>query len=327
MMSGINGEAAYSHRAIRFAVRHADLAHAYRTQRTGVAIEQLAVLMHDGFGKFIHRIGSSGCMHPADVLIEALVDKELSPSNCTVRIEPCIARHLQFRAEIEGCVRIDQQQCVTVDRELGCNGDAVRAGRLGPARWSGHACCRFSIMSVKVRQGIERHTFDIAADTAFAETQCHPRLEALDHTRMHIRMRGEVIVQAVGPCIHQRLEPAGTCGVLSLQLGGVDKQLHTQIAPDRRLTFGLGETPHGVEVIGLDAIEVVFRLRVGHAEYGVGIRLAVHVGDAPVVARDGDGLRLMVPARRFGRVGLHTRNHRERKQHRQRKRKLERTAL
>ena len=51
-----------------------------------------------------------------------------------------------------------------------------------------------------------------------------------------------------------------------------------------------------VEVVGLDAVEVVLGLRVDHAEHRVGVGLAVDVRDAPVVADDGDALRLLLPA-------------------------------
>ena len=114
----------------------------------------------------------------------------------------------------------------------------------------------------------------------------------------------EVIVQAVGERVHQRLQPGRACGVLLLQLGGIDEELHAQILIDLGFAFGLGQAAHGVDVVGLDAIEIVFGLGVHHAEDGVGVGLAVDVRDAPVVADDGDVVRLTRPTRGFGTVRL-----------------------
>jgi hypothetical protein len=38
-----------------------------------------------------------------------------------------------------------------------------------------------------------------------------------------------------------------------------------------------------IDVIALDALEIVFRLRIHQAEHGIRIRLAVHMGNAPGV--------------------------------------------
>ena len=54
------------------------------------------------------------------------------------------------------------------------------------------------------------------------------------------------------------------------------------------------------EVIRLDAIEIVLGLRVDRAEHGIRIGPAVDVGDAPVVAGDGDRGRLGPQAVGFG---------------------------
>ena len=43
-----------------------------------------------------------------------------------------------------------------------------------------------------------------------------------------------------------------------------------------------------VDVVRLDAIEVVLGLRILHAENNVGVGLAINVGDAPIVPNDGD---------------------------------------
>jgi hypothetical protein len=102
-------------------------------------------------------------------------------------------------------------------------------------------------------------------------------------------------LKPVRPAVHQRLQPAGTLRIHRFSSDRVDKQLHPQVLPDRRFTLGLGEAAHRIEVVGLDAVEVVLGLRIGHAEHRIGIGLAVHMGDAPVVARDGDGLSFALP--------------------------------
>jgi hypothetical protein len=51
-------------------------------------------------------------------------------------------------------------------------------------------------------------------------------------------------------------------------------------------------------------VEIVLGLRVGHAEHGVGIGGAAHVGDAPVVAGDRHRLRLALHARLRGVAGM-----------------------
>ena len=106
----------------------------------------------------------------------------------------------------------------------------------------------------------------------------------------------QVEVEAVGPGVHQRLQPLRTGGVLRLHAVGVDEELHPQVAVDRGLALGLRQAAHRVDVVRLDAIEVVLGLRVDHPEDRVGVGLAVDVRDAPVVADDGDVLGLLLPA-------------------------------
>src|SRR5205807_3790736 len=67
--------------------------------------------------------------------------------------------------------------------------------------------------------------------------------------------------------------------------------------------FGFGETAHGVDVIGLYAVEVVLGLRINHAEDGVGIGFTVDMGDAPIVANDSNVARLLHPTGLLGRAG------------------------
>src|SRR6267154_2836119 len=67
----------------------------------------------------------------------------------------------------------------------------------------------------------------------------------------------------------------------------------------RQLALRLCQPPHGVDIVCLYAVEVVFRLRVNHAEGRVGVCFSVNVCDAPIVTDDGDILGLMLPPRRF----------------------------
>ena len=76
--------------------------------------------------------------------------------------------------------------------------------------------------------------------------------------------------------------------VLLLQCDGIDEELHAKVLVDSCFAFGFGEAAQGVDVVGLDAVEVVFGLGVLHAEDSVGVGFAVDVRDAPVVADDGD---------------------------------------
>ena len=65
------------------------------------------------------------------MLIEALIDEELSPGGGAVGVEALVAGHLQFGAEEERGVRIDQQQRVVAGGIGGRDRDAVGAGGFG----------------------------------------------------------------------------------------------------------------------------------------------------------------------------------------------------
>ena len=90
--------------------------------------------------------------------------------------------------------------------------------------------------------------------------------------------------------------PRWTHGVLGAHAVRIHEHLHAQVAIDRAAALGFREAAHRVEVVGLDAIEVVFRLRVHQAEHRVRVRAAAHVRDAMVVTRDRDVARLARPA-------------------------------
>ena len=182
------------------------------------------------------------------------------------------------------------------NRVGGRDGRAVGARRLG-------------IVLALLRRGfavergklVEVNPFDIAADAPLGEAQRHPRLEAPDHPRLHLGVLVEVVIQAVGKRVHELPQPRGAGRVFLLQLHGVDEELHAQVLVDLRLPLGLGQAPHGVDVVGLDPIEVILGLRVLHAEDRAGVGFSVDVRDAPIVADDGDSRGLLLPA---GQVGI-----------------------
>ncbi len=143
---------------------------------------------------------------------------------------------------------------------------------------------------------IEVHALDVAADAPFGERQRHPRLEPLDDPRRQRRVGVEKVIQAAGPGVHQLFQPVGARLVLRSHIVGIDEQLHSQVPVHLGLAFGFCQAAHGVEIVRLDAIEVVFGLDVGHAEDSIGIGPSVNMRDAPGVADDRDVAGLSLPA-------------------------------
>src|ERR1035438_7941305 len=83
-----------------------------------------------------------------------------------------------------------------------------------------------------------------------------------------------------------------------------DEELHPQIRIDGGFALRFRQAAHGVDVVRLDAIEVVFSLGVDGAEDGVGVRLAGDVRDTPVIANDCGVSRFPFPTRCFGSFGI-----------------------
>src|SRR2546425_1700405 len=83
------------------------------------------------------------------------------------------------------------------------------------------------------------------------------------------------------------------------------------------ISFGLGQPPHRVDVVRLDAIEIVLGLRVNHAEDGISVGLAVDVRNAPVVTDNRDRPRFTLPASELGRPALCTGSDDEKKENAQ----------
>nr|GFD47440.1 hypothetical protein [Tanacetum cinerariifolium] len=130
------------------------------------------------FEVLIHRVGRGAGVHPAAVLVKALVNKELPPGHGPVGIEARLAGHLHLRAEIERGVWIDEQQRVPTDALAGRNGEAIRAHRLAlePLEVRPLPGPRF-LLAVEGFQPIDGHHADITPDAALAEQQRHPGLK------------------------------------------------------------------------------------------------------------------------------------------------------
>ncbi len=88
------------------------------------------------------------------------------------------------------------------------------------------------------------------------------------------------------------------------QRGGIEVEPLAQVLPDRLLALGLGQPPERDEIIGLNAVEVVFGLGIDHSEHRIGIGWPMDMRDAPIVANDCRALRGRCPARSLDRVGL-----------------------
>ena len=270
-------------------------------------VDQGIALLGGGEDELVDVVHAARGVHPAGLLVEALVDEELAPGERAVGVQPLLAGDLRFLAEEERRVRVDEEQRLAVDGVGRRDGEAVRPGRLGRHRGVSRigldAGQRCRVLAVERLEARNRHALDVAADAALAEAERHPWLEPGDHPRLHVRMRGQVIVQAVGPAGHQRLEPGRRLVVLRFQVHRVDEQLHPQVAVDLLLPFGLGQPPHRVDEVGLDAVEVVLGLGVHQPEDGVGVGLGRDVRDAPVVADDGHALGAGLPGGDFGGDG------------------------
>src|SRR5437870_3727117 len=106
MMCSIDGEGLLGHTPVCL-VRNLDRRRGDWTLFVAVLIEILVALLHDRFQVLINRVNGARGVHPATMLIEALIDKELAPRDSAVSIQSFVAYHLQFRSEIEGRVRID----------------------------------------------------------------------------------------------------------------------------------------------------------------------------------------------------------------------------
>src|SRR5271166_53631 len=106
-MGAIYGKFLFRH-AVAGPVGHRDSGCYYRTLLVSVPIVELIAAFCDGLQILVNRIDTAGSMHPAGMVVEALVNEELTPRDRAVGIQPFLAHHLQFGSEEERGVRIDQ---------------------------------------------------------------------------------------------------------------------------------------------------------------------------------------------------------------------------
>jgi hypothetical protein len=69
-------------------------------------------------------------VHPAQAIVEPLVDEELAPGGGAVGVEAFAAGDLLFGAEEEAGVRVDEQEGAAIGGDGGRDRDAVGAGRV-----------------------------------------------------------------------------------------------------------------------------------------------------------------------------------------------------
>ena len=85
----------------------------------------------DGLEVFVDHIGAVGSVHPAEAVVEPLVDEELAPSDGTVGVETFFADGVDLGTEIKRRVRIDEEQGVAGGGFGGGDGEAVGPLSLG----------------------------------------------------------------------------------------------------------------------------------------------------------------------------------------------------
>ncbi len=289
-------------------VRQLDIDRLQRALLVAVLVEILAIPVDDGFQVFVDDVAATGRMHPAHPVVKTLVHEELAPGHGAVGVQPLPAVHLHFGTEIERRMRVDHQQRVAVFGDRRCNGKPVGAARLvvEVAALIGQQDRRHHGMGAVLVQRfelLEVDGFDIAADAAFAEGKRHPWLEMRDQVGLDVGMGGQVVVQAVGKGDHQLFQPRRALLVLRFEEVRVDEQLHAQVAPDLGLAFHFGQAAGGGEVVAFDPAEIVLGLGVQQAEHGIGVAVAVHVGNAPSIAQNGHALGLGLHAGQVGASG------------------------
>src|SRR5688572_17468597 len=154
-------------------------------------------------------------MHPPETFVESLIDEELPPRHRAVSVEPLVARHLQFRTEVEGCMRVDQQKSLLVRRVGRRYSNSVRSFRFRERIGLG---ILGDAIAARVEQleAVRVDGFYIAANAALGEAKSHPWLEPGDHSRFNVWVLREKVVQTVCPRGHQFLEPIRAAGEIRL---------------------------------------------------------------------------------------------------------------
>src|SRR5690606_22315659 len=152
-------------------------------------------------------------------------------------------------------------------------GEAARIGDEGrPTLAGGRGLRREPWVLVEAPEATQIDLRDVASDAPLAEGERHPGLEALQDPGLHLRMGMEVVVETIGPGVHESLEPVGALIVEGFHLVEVDEEPHPEVLPDSAFTFSLGEATLGDEEVAFDAGEIVLRLRVHQPEDRISIR-------------------------------------------------------
>src|SRR5690606_39718913 len=121
-------------------------------------------------------------MHPARPLVEALVDKELSPSHRPIGVQALFTDHMDLAPEKEGSMGIDQKQ--GIPRSGQCPGNGYPIGSLG----FGHLLFNFHFKEfsfwelhptfIEFLDAPDRYPFNITANGALTEIHGHPGLKS-----------------------------------------------------------------------------------------------------------------------------------------------------
>ena len=116
-----------------------------------------------------------------------------------------------------------------------------------------------------------------------------------EQARLHLRIAGEVVVEAVGKRVAQGLQPLRSRSKRGARFVLTHVEARAQIAVERGFAFHFGKAPDSPDVVALYPREIVFSLCIEESEYGVGIRRCIDMGNSEIVAHDGhafgDGLQ------------------------------------
>jgi hypothetical protein len=117
VVAGPCGETAARHGSVGAAIAQRDRVFRKRADLPAIAIAfGPGRGVDDGFGKLVDVVDPARRVHPSGMGVEPLIDEELPPRDRAIGIEAFAAGHLQFGAEEEAGMRIDQQQRMAVLR-------------------------------------------------------------------------------------------------------------------------------------------------------------------------------------------------------------------
>src|ERR1700693_5943288 len=111
-------------------------------------------------------------------------------------------------------MRIYPEQSVPRRAAAGRDGEAIGAAGRRLRRWDpGRQRDVSGRWTVELLQLAQVDAFDVAANAALGKGQRHPGLVLLDDSGCNRGMRRQEIVQAVGPGLHECLEPRRTAAI------------------------------------------------------------------------------------------------------------------